>query len=184
MNRFFKELLLTARVVSLGRTDDAVARILSIRRERLLGFEAAMAFVIGIFLGVQSLSPLKFLGTPLFLVGITLIGAYLFAAFGEIAREQMLDIHSLFLGSSLFLLPGIIPLVGPVLMQALLVGWPFVLARFLARYLGRPPGRVFLQLCLPPALLWLILQLVFVVVGRVLFFNAGDSIGMRGPGRF
>jgi hypothetical protein len=169
MDAFVKDLLGTTRTVLFGRTADAVKRLLEIPLERLLLFEAAIAFLIAIQAAVASGNFLLAIGIPVSLLAATILWSYLFAVAAELERKQMPEIHALFLSSSTVLLPGVVPIIGPFLLQALFLAWPFLLGRLLANLLNDLPGRVFLQLVLPPVGLWMIAQFILFIAGKALF---------------
>jgi hypothetical protein len=169
MDLFIRELLATARTALFGRTPDAVRRLREMKLERLLLFEAAIAFVIAVQAAIASGNFLLAIGIPVSLLAFTILWSFLFAVAAELERKQMPTIYALFLSSSTILLPAIVPVVGPFLLQSLLLAWPFLLARLLANALNDLPGRVFLQLVLPPAGLWLIAQFILFIAGKVLF---------------
>ncbi|HBW46423.1 TPA: hypothetical protein DEF17_00635 [bacterium] len=169
MDEFFKELLSTSKTVLLGRTDIAVERLIGQSPLKLLAFEAVIGIITGIHMSIQSASPMKLIGVPLFLISITILWAFLFAIFGEVCRDNMIELYSLFIGSSLFLSPVVIPILGPILVQALFIGWPFVLARFISCRMKKSPGKIFIQLTLPIIIFWGALILIFYVAGKFLF---------------
>ncbi len=162
---FIRELLVTARTVLVGPTEAVRERLDAIPAVRLLGAQFILAFA----LGIQTFDPRKMIGYPVFLGALTLIWVLLFALVSELKRDQLPALYAYFLGTSLFLLPAVVPLVGPWFLQALVLGWPFVLARVLAAHLGRPPGKVLLDLILPPLILWLTIQAALWIVGRAFF---------------
>lgn len=162
LDGFLREYLGTARLALVGTTGALRARIASVPAGRLLAGQLLMAFV----LGVQTFDPRKALGYPVLLGSLTLIWALLFAFVAELGRDRMPSLYAAFLGTSYILMPAVVPLAGPWFLQALLLGWPFVLARVLAAELDRPPGRILRDLVLPPLILWLTLQAILWIVGR------------------
>lgn len=162
LDGFLRELLGTARLALVGTTGALRARIAAIPVGRLLGGQLLMAFA----LGVQTFDVRKAFGYPVLLGSLTLIWALLFAFVSELGRDRMPALYTAFLGTSYVLMPAVVPIAGPWFLQALLLGWPFVLARVLAVELERPPGRVLRDLVIPPLVLWFTLQAVLWIVGR------------------
>lgn len=178
MNQFFLDLIRLYRIVTVGRSESAVAVIRRISLERLMLGEALMGFLIGLNLLITQdsaraiptlmfLSPWHLFSFPVFLLAVTLIWCYAFLFLAGITADRN-RYHALFFGSSLFLAPAVIPLLGAAIFPILLLGWPFVLGRFLAAESGVKPGRVLMYLVAPPVFVWVVLRLVFIVIGRVL----------------
>ena len=163
MEIYLKEFLFTARAVLFGRTRDACAILDRVKPEKLMAFQ----LVIGFCIGLQTLHPLRVFGFPLFLTGMTILWLFLYAAMIESKREDMTTLYRYFFGSSLFLLPGVIPIVGPKLLEILILGWPCVLSRFIAHGFEQKPGRIFCHLTLPVIGLYATLQIVLLIVGNI-----------------
>lgn len=162
MDVFFREMMSTARLVIVGRSQAIVDRLIKTPLGLLLAWEV----LLGVVLGLLSFDLRRLIGYPILLSGLTVLWALLFALVSELRREQMHDLYALFLGSSLFLLPAVVPLVGPFILQGLIIGWPFLLARLLASHLCWKPGKVFVNLILPPLILCATLQGILWIVGR------------------
>lgn len=178
MNQFFLDLFQLYRLVAVGRSERAVAMIRRISLERLMLGEALLGFLVGLNLLITQdsaraipslvfLSPWQLFFFPVFLLGITLIWSFTFLILAGITADRNLY-HALFFGSSLFLVPAVVPLLGAAIFPILLLGWPFVLARFLAAASGVKPGRVLLYLVAPPVFVWVVVHLIFIIIGRVI----------------
>lgn len=159
-----REFLTTVRLVILGKSDALLARLKATRPEKLMASEAA----VGLLIGLVSLSPGKALAFAAFLPGATMVWIFLYAAVSNTAKEIRPALYPIFFGSSLFLAPAAVPILGPPLLPLLAFGWPFVLARLVAREKKESPGRVLFDLTLPLVILWAALQIVFMLVGKLI----------------
>lgn len=172
MESYLKEFLFTTRAVILGRTDEICERLSRMKPEKLMAYEAA----IGLLVGIQTLSPLRTIGFPVFLTGMTIIWIFLYAAMIEARRAEMMTLYRCFFGSSLILAPGVVPIVGPKLFELLLLGWPCVLARLIAHATNEKPGRIFLHLAAPVLGLFVTLKIVLLLAGNIFSLAAGAAV--------
>lgn len=164
VDTFIKDLVLTVRLVLLGRTEAISETLLENRVEKFLLLE----MLVGLLIGIQTFSVTKALAFPIFLVGATTVWLMVYALISKTPKEEMPILHSYFFGTSLFLAPSAVPLIGPLLLPVFAIGWPFVLARLIAYKKSQPPGRVFLELTLPLIAFWLLVQFAIWMLGTVI----------------
>jgi hypothetical protein len=182
--RIIQDLPGTIRAAFVGRSETAVERFASIGPERLLFYQLVMTFLIAVQVSVAGRaeariftpatmivgrSPYGILFMPPVAAALTLLWAFIFALMAGVERRRLPDLFAVFLGSSLFLVPAVIPFIGPDLLVFFLIGWPALLVRFLAAATGKTPGRTALLLLGPPAVLFLVFRLFLLTVGMLAF---------------
>lgn len=165
LDGFARDVVATARLALVGSTGALRARIQATGTGRLLVGQLLLATI----LGLQTLDPRKMVGYPVLIGALSLVWTLLYALVTDLERPRVPAILSSVLGTSYVLWPAAVPLVGPWLLQTLILAWPFVLARVLAAELERKPGPVLRDLILPPFILWLTLQAMLWIVGRAFF---------------
>lgn len=167
VDALIKDFLSTFRAVLFGTSAAAWKHLAARRAETLMGYQAAIGVMIGMVLGIESGQPLRVIGIPLLLAGVTIVWILVFAVMMEVSREQMGVLYRCFFGSSMLLLPGIVPIVGPPLLAILFIGWPCILTRLLAVALDRKPGRIFINLIGPMIAVVVLLKVSLSLAGNV-----------------
>lgn len=174
MSDFTPDLLRLSRAIMLSPTDRGLRIIAKHSRERLFTITLAVGLVIGaghasydLISGARIQSLAKIVTFPIVLTSVVFVWSACFSLLGRVSSEKDArhDVQGIFLASSTFLLPGAIPGIGLIVMPALLLGWPYVIARYTASRLDVLPGHTFIYLVVPPVAFWCVIRAVFYFLG-------------------
>lgn len=184
MSSVFRDIFGLCRIVSLGKTSAALDAIHKHTVENLF----VIAMIIGTLIGAsQSILDLlsgdgfitvaKVFTFPAALISVSVLWSWLFCFLVQNKKDRF-DIYAIFFGSSAFLLPGAIPILGTQILPFLLLGWPFIISRYTAKELELPPGQTFTYLILPPVVLLVCIRIVLFAVGK--FMSMSSTLSEAG----
>lgn len=153
----------------MGRSEAVRREYKSMSTESLLGYSLVTGLLIGINRGVTQGGSLAETAYVIFATTISLPAVALFwsllASVLARAGAKRRELHDVFLGSSIVMLPTAFPFLGFFVFGPLLLAWVFIAARLTAAVLSIKPGSALIYVAIPPFLAYFLLQLFLLILG-------------------